>query len=62
MQNLANELKAVMTPEMNAILNTRINDLIKAGAKKHLMVNHSMTEQEANEQLITEAICTLIGA
>ena len=48
------------TKEMNVVLNKRINDLIEAGAKKELM-QKGLSENEANQEIMSAAIRTLVG-
>lgn len=48
------------TEQMNATINKRINDLIKAGAKKELM-QLGLSDAEVKKELYAAAICTLLG-
>ena len=49
------------TLEMNNTINERINELIKAGAKKEMIIR-GLNEQQVKDELYNAAICSLIGA
>ncbi len=48
------------TQELNKTINTRINELIKAGAKKEMM-QMGYSDQDIKKELYQAAICSLLG-